>query len=275
MLENKWVRYILKGVAVFLAAVILIMAVNVFTQNVIAHIDDPFTPQYDRVTLTEQTDYETIFLQTGLGKVAAEKLINEGEFSKILEAQDLFFSNDEIECLPLIKWFTREERLENELIPLYDLQPGDILVTLSTHTWGWRHGHCAIVIDEYTTVESISMGVNSSKGHIRLWQDYSNFAVLRVKDKTFEERKEVADFTLEKLLDKPYSLLSGFGFKKAPDVNSKGFSLHCSYLAWYAWNAFGVDLDSDKGRLATSYDILHSDKVEIVQLYGMDPNEFI
>ncbi len=275
MLENKWVRYILKGVAVFLAAVILIMAVNVFTQNVIAHIDDPFTPQYDRVTLTEQTDYETIFLQTGLGKVAAEKLINEGKFSKILEAQDLFFSNDEVECLPLIKWFTREERLENELIPLYDLQPGDILVTLSTHTWGWRHGHCAIVIDEYTTVESISMGVNSSKGHIRLWQDYSNFAVLRVKDKTLEERKEVADFTLEKLLDKPYGLLSGFGFKKAPDVNSKGFSLHCSYLAWYAWNAFGIDLDSDKGRLATSYDILHSDKVEIVQLYGMDPNEFI
>ncbi|MBE6781007.1 MAG: hypothetical protein E7545_08520 [Ruminococcaceae bacterium] len=275
MLENKWVRYILKGVAVFLAVVILIMAVNVFTQNVIAHIDDPFTPQYDRVTLTEQTDYETIFLQTGLGKVAAEKLINEGKFSEILEAQDLFFSNDEIECLPLIKWFTREERLENELIPLYDLQPGDILVTLSTHTWGWRHGHCAIVIDEYTTVESISMGVNSSKGYMRLWQDYSNFAVLRVKDKTLEERKEVANFTLKKLLDKPYSLLSGFGFNKAPDVNSKGFSLHCSYLAWYAWNAFGVDLDSDKGRLATSYDILHSDKVEIVQLYGMDPNEFI
>jgi len=199
MLENKWVRYILKGVAVFLAVVILIMAVNVFTQNVIAHIDDPFTPQYDRVTLTEQTDYETIFLQTGLGKVAAEKLINEGKFSEILEAQDLFFSNDEIECLPLIKWFTREERLENELIPLYDLQPGDILVTLSTHTWGWRHGHCAIVIDEYTTVESISMGVNSSKGYMRLWQDYSNFAVLRVKDKTLEERKEVANFTLKKL----------------------------------------------------------------------------
>lgn len=251
------------------------MLANVFAQNVVAHIEKPFTPQYERVTLTEETDYETIFLQTGLGKAAAEELINEGRFDKILEAQELFFANDKIECIPLIKWFTREERLENELIPFYDLQPGDILVTLSTHTFGWRHGHCAIVIDDFTTVESISMGENSSKGYIRYWQDYSNFAVLRVKNKTIEERQAVAKFTIDKLLDKPYSIFSGLGFKKAPDVDSKGFSLHCSYLVWYAWNNFEVDLDSDKGRLATSFDILNSDKVEIVQLYGMDPNEFL
>ena len=99
--------------------------------------------------------------------------------------------------------------------------------------------------------------------------------MLRVKNKTIEERQAVAKFTIDKLLDKPYSIFSGLGLKKAPDVDSKGFSLHCSYLVWYAWNNFGVDLDSDKGRLATSFDILNSDKVEIVQLYGMDPNEFL
>ncbi len=275
MLKNKWIKRIVNIISIFLAVLLIIMLANVFAQNVVAHIEKPFTPQYERVTLTEETDYETIFLQTGLGKAAAEELINEGRFDKILEAQELFFANDKIECIPLIKWFTREERLENELIPFYDLQPGDILVTLSTHTFGWRHGHCAIVIDDFTTVESISMGENASKGYIRYWQDYSNFAVLRVKNKTIEERQAVAKFTIDKLLDKPYSIFSGLGFKKAPDVDSKGFSLHCSYLVWYAWNNFGVDLDSDKGRLATSFDILNSDKVEIVQLYGMDPNEFL
>jgi len=275
MLKNKWIKRIVNVISIFLAVLLIIMLANVFAQNVVAHIEKPFTPQCERVKLTEETDYETIFLQTGLGKAAAEELINEGRFDKILEAQELFFANDKIECIPLIKWFTREERLENELIPFYDLQPGDILVTLSTHTFGWRHGHCAIVIDDFTTVESISMGENASKGYIRYWQDYSNFAVLRVKNKTIEERQAVAKFTIDKLLDKPYSIFSGFGLKKAPDVDSKGFSLHCSYLVWYAWNNFGVDLDSDKGRLATSFDILNSDKVEIVQLYGMDPNEFL
>ncbi|MBQ3058015.1 MAG: hypothetical protein IJD00_03605 [Clostridia bacterium] len=275
MLKNKWIKRIVNIISIFLAVLLIIMLANVFAQNVVAHIEKPFTPQYERVTLTEETDYETIFLQTGLGKAAAEELINEGRFDKILEAQELFFANDKIECIPLIKWFTREERLKNELIPFYDLQPGDILVTLSTHTFGWRHGHCAIVIDDFTTVESISMGENASKGYIRYWQDYSNFAVLRVKNKTIEERQAVAKFTIDKLLDKPYSIFSGLGFKKVPDVDSKGFSLHCSYLVWYAWNNFGVDLDSDKGRLATSFDILNSDKVEIVQLYGMDPNEFL
>lgn len=275
MLKSKWFTRIVKSISIILAVLLLIMAANVFTQNVVAHAKGPFTPQYDRVELTEQSDYETIFCQTGLGKSAAEKLIDEGRFDEILEAQELFFANDKIECIPLIKWFTCEERLENEIIPLYDIRPGDILVTLSTHTWGWRHGHCAVVIDEYTTIESITMGTDSCKGNIYFWQDYSDFAVLRVKDKTAEECQEVADFAQEKLLNRPYSLLSGFGLKKAPDIDSNSFALHCSYLAWYAWEVFGVDLDSDKGRLVTSFDILHSDKVEIVQLYGMDPKEFL
>ncbi len=275
MLKKKWIRISVKVVATLLIAIIVFTGVNHFTQHVVAHIKKPFTPDYAKVELTEETDLNTIFLQTGIGENTARKMIANGRFDEILEAQELFFINDEIACEPLIKWFTREDRLENELVEFYDLQPGDILVTLSTHTWGWRHGHAAIVIDEFTTVESISMGVNSSKGNIRFWQDYSNFAVLRVKDTTYEQGKQVADFCERSLLDKPYSLLSGFGIHKAPDVTSNNFALHCSYLAWYAWNEFDIDLDSDGGRLVTSYDILHSDEVEIVQLYGMDPREFL
>ncbi len=275
MQKKKWLRRLIKTIAIFLIFVIVFTGLNHFTQHVVAHIDSPFTPDYKKVALNEESDYKTIFLQTGLGEKTAKKLIEEDRFDEILEAQELFFANDEIDCQPLIKWFTREERLKNELIPFYDLRPGDILVTLSTHTWGWRHGHAAIVVDEFSTIESISMGTNSSKEHIRFWQDYSNFAVLRVKDTSDEQRKQVAEYTEQKLFDIPYSIFAGFGIHKAPSIDSRGFSLHCSYLAWYAWNAFDIDLDSDGGRLVSSYDILHSDKVEIVQLYGMDPRDFI
>ena len=32
---------------------------------------------------------------------------------------------------------------------------------------------------------------------------------------------------------------------------------------------------SDGGKIVTAYDLLHSDKLEVVQLYGMDPREFL
>lgn len=274
--KRRWVRIIAKIFLMLLIVLVLIISVDLLTQHFIAHSDEPFTPDvYGKVDIDENTDLKTIFLQTGIGENTAKKMIADGRFDEILEAQDLFFANDKVTCEPLIKWFTREERLENELIPFYDLQPGDIFVTLSTHTLGWRHGHCGIVLDEFRTVESISMLYDSSIENSYFWHNYANFAVLRVKDKSIEERQAVADFAEQKLSDKPYSIFAGFGNKKAPDVDSNDFSLHCSYLAWYAWQQFGVDLDSDGGRLVTSYDILHSDKVEIVQLYGMDPREFI
>lgn len=271
----KWLKRTLKILLSVVFAVVIVMGIVYVLQRYAAHSDKPFTPEYDRVELSDTTDYETIFLQTGLGKPAAEKLIHENRFDEILKAQDLFFKNDEIECYPLMWWLTREDRLSNELITFYDLQPGDILVTLSTHSFGWRHGHAAIVLNDLETVESIMLGCDSSKENIYYWQDYSNFALLRVKNKTEEERAAVADFSLSKLIGKPYSIFSGFKGKKAPDIDSNNLTLQCSYLAWYAWNSFGVDLDSDGGRLVTTYDILHSDKVEIVQLYGLDAKAFL
>lgn len=273
--KPKWFKRTFSVLISVVLIAIILLAANYVAQRYLVHNNSHFVPNYQKVTLTEETDYETIFLQTGLSKSAVDKLIKNDRFDEVLKAQEFFFEKHETECNALFDWFTREDRLTDDFITFYDLQPGDILVTLSTHSLGWRHGHAAVVIDEFNTVESIMLGVNSSKENSDYWSSYTNFAVLRVKGKTAEERKAVADFAMEKLVGKPYSLLSGFGIKKAPDCESKNFSLHCSYLAWYAWNNFGVDLDSDGGRLATTYDILHSDKVEIVQLYGLNPNDFI
>ena len=73
----------------------------------------------------------------------------------------------------------------------------------------------------------------------------------------------------------PYHLSAGFIGAKAPETDAPYFGVHCAYLVWYAWNHFGYDLDSDGGRLVTASDLLHSDLLEVVQLYGMAPQEFI
>ncbi len=257
-----------------LCSLVIIVSLNYVLQRYVAHTSQ-FLPNYKRVTLTENSDYETIFLQTGLGVSAVDKLLKADRFDEILKTQDFFFEKHNTECRSLLGWVTKEDRLTDDFITLYDLQPGDILVSLSTHSFGWRHGHAAIVIDDFQTVESVMFGIDSSVENIDYWTKYTNFALLRVKDKNNTMRNAVADFSKEKLINKPYSILAGFGLEKAPKFDKNGFSLHCSYLTWYAWQSFGVDLDSDGGRLVSSYDILHSDKLEVVQLFGLNPNEFI
>ena len=245
-----------------------------------AHKDGYYVPKHERVELTEDTDYETIFLQTGLGESAAKKVIRQKGFQGILDAQEAFFNPPEAECKELIGWITREDLYTDPASAgvtryLVDLQPGDILVSLSTHTIGWRHGHAAIALDSYTIIESAVMGSDSQISYIGDWCDYTNYAVLRIKDVTPEQQYQIVEYCRENLEGIPYSLLSGIFGEKAPAPDSEGFGLQCSYLAWYAWYQFGYDLDSTGGRIVTPYDLLRSDLVEVVQIYGMDPHQFI
>ncbi len=241
-----------------------------------AHRTGYFVPDYPQIALTENTDYETIFLQTGLGRSAVDKLLAAGDFSVILDAQNAFFHPQKAVCTPLLGWFTREDRLtEGTGFPPVDLQPGDILLTLSTHTAGWRHGHAALVVREGITLESIVLGTNSTLVNSDHWSAYSNYAVLRVKNVTPELQQQVAEFSTNHLVDIPYRLTSGWIGPKAPQPDAPQFGLHCSYLVWYAWNHFGYDLDSDGGRLVSAHDLLHSDQLEIVQICGMDPQNFL
>ncbi len=259
-----------------LALLVLAIAVIYLPQRFIAHSDEPFVPDYPRVELTFNTDYETIFLQTGLGRAAVDKLRAENNFDAVALAQNRFFTTPQIDCVPMFDWFTREDGLGDTECPDFaDLQMGDVLVTLSTHSFGWRHGHAAIVIDEYTVLECQQMGTEVSLEGIYYWTNYSNWAVLRPKSVTKEQQEAVCEFGLDKLKGKPYNILSGIFGPKAPDINDENTGFYCTNLIWYAWNNFGLDLDSDGGKIVTAYDLLHSDELEVVQLYGMDPRDFI
>ena len=264
--------------AILLASTVLLSSILLFyiAQRFWAHRTGSFLPDYPQVDLSETTDPTTIFLQTGLSRSAFEKLPAENRFDTIKKAQSAFFHPPNAQCTPLLGWFTREDRLSGEIgVPLIDLQPGDILLTLSTHTAGWRHGHAGLVIDSDTILESAVLGSNSALVSTTHWTTYSNYVVLRLKQITPELQQQVVNYSLEHLTDVPYRLSAGLTGPKAPKPDSPRFGLHCSYLIWYAWNHFGYDLDSDGGRLVTGQDLLHSDLLDVVQIFGMDPYLFL
>lgn len=90
-MNGKKIRKIIRVLCAVIGAVVLIFLANYIAQRFWAHRNGCFVPEYEKVTLTEHSDYEEIFQQTGIGKVAAEKLIRENKFQTILDAQEMFF----------------------------------------------------------------------------------------------------------------------------------------------------------------------------------------
>jgi uncharacterized protein YycO len=179
-----------------------------------------------------------------------------------------------INCEP-IGAVTYEDRLllENaetgwELPPLED---GDILLTFSTHTLGWHHGHAGLVIDaeKEKVLEAAILGSDSQVLNIRHWRNYADVTVLRLKDTDMETRQKIADFADENLRHTPYKLTSGLFGEKAPEP-SEEIGVQCAYLIWYAYQHFGVDLDADGGRLVTVKDIEQSPKLKVVDHFEVD-----
>ncbi len=246
------------------------------TQILVAHKDERFSPNYEKADLREATDYETIFMQTGLGKAAADKVMKERGYEGLLYYQTTFFQDYEVECVPTFEFWVKKDVITDWVAPkLADLQPGDIIVSLSSHSAGWRHGHAGLVIDEDTILESAIVGTKSDFYSPERWRNYDQYAVLRLKDVTPEFQKELVDYATDTLKGVPYNLFVGMIGKKAPDPDSFLFGVQCSYLPWYAYEHFGYDLDSNGGWFVSSADLLYSPHLEIVQIFGMNPEEFI
>lgn len=283
-------RKLKKGECILLKIGIFILIIIVFgcwMQRYWVHREKRVAPDYPRVALSEASDGRTIFLQTGLGKPAVDKLRREGQFQRIFRLQNIFWQQPEVDCVSLLGWFTMEDRIQyvksegggdtkqSDLCPVFvDLQPGDIILTLSTHSVGWRHGHAALVLDENTTLECLTWGQNVTYGNVQSWRSYSDFAILRVKGVTPQLQQRVVEYGGKNLYDTPYHLTAGLLKEKAPDTDAPEFGTQCAYLVWYVWKQFGYDLDSDGGRLVTAYDLLHSEQLEVVQIYGMNPLKF-
>lgn len=221
-------------------------------------------------TLTEK-DYDLIFSQTGLGKPAVDVLTDNPE--KIEEYREYYLADKDYSCVregvfACHEYITDTDGNAIQNLPFANLQNGDIIITLSIHSLGWRHGHAAIVVDaeKGTTAQAVMLGEKSAFGHIGDWRNFPLVAVLRPKNVSSEIIDEVVAFTEEKLIGIDYSLMSGIFSGR--DENTVPTTTHCAHYVWYAYKCFGIDIDSNGGRIVTPKEILNSDKLEVVQVYG-------
>lgn len=217
-------------------------------------------------TFTQQ-EYELLYAQTGLGRAAVDALCAENKKNRLALFQDQYFAPVKWDCLPGSP-VTCQEVLGKpvELAPLED---GDILVTPCSHCLGWRNGHAALVLDAKNglTLEAVVLGRNSEVRSIDSWKERPSFLVLRLKNVSAAKRAEIARYARQKLCGLPYRLTAGIGDDRAGGALSGG--TQCAHLVWWAYKAFGYDLDSDAGILVTPSDLAHSPLLEVVQLYGI------
>lgn len=276
-----------KIVILFWIAVVLVTVAATIFINIETKKKSIWRPNYKKQDLSEivnkkvlkTDDYELLINQTGLGRVAVDSLFKEStaasERKKILkQVQDDFFSSRDSQTTK-IGLITFEEKNINEnksaaqRFKIASIKNGDIIITKSTQSLGWRHGHAAIVIDAEhgKTLEATVWGMNTSKQSIDKWQNYSTFIILRLKNRSELTTDKIVKFAEKNLYNVPYGLLSGLP-QKSPQ---KIVKTQCAHLVWYLYYQFGFDLDSDGSWLVTPKDIVNSDLLEVVQLYGFDP----
>ena len=271
------------GGTIALGAVALLVFLALFHME----SDGVWAPDYEQMDLSaivskpilEEEDYGTLFKQTGLGRDAVDALLEEHgsplDREQVFEQyQENFFNPLPSECRR-IGIITHEEKIrdeQGELIKGFQipsLRDGDVLISKSTHSLGWRHGHAAIVTNANAreTVEAILWGRDSVLQSVNKWQTYPSFMVLRLKDHEEGLPDRIAAYALETMQGIPYGLLTGIP-RKAPEVVQK---TQCAHLIWYPYHQFGYDIDSDGSWLVTPKDIANSPFFEVVQVYGMNP----
>lgn len=257
-----------------------------FLLNAGAEPRDHVSPAYDQISLTQilnqdalsEEDYALLYRQTGLGRPAVRELLPlpDGK-EKILQFQKDFFREPHIKCSQISLTACQESLIDETGSRIYGfslapLQDGDILLTRSMHSFGWRHGHAALVTDAAAgrTLEAISLGVDSAYQSVNGWRDWPTFMLLRPKAEYKEKAAEAVAFANEHLAGIPYNLVAGiFTAKLQEEIGGT----QCAHLVWAAYMSTGLDLDSDGGKIVTVKDLANSEFLDVVQVYGVDPEE--
>ncbi|WP_027398261.1 hypothetical protein [Anaerovorax odorimutans] len=265
----------------FIVVIFLISFLNMNIQK-----EASFIPNYSKINLQKilqkehftDDDYKTLLMQTGLGENAVDKIIKTNsynELNNIFNKYQSDFLKKPNHCIRKIGLVTYEDKIinkEGNIIKAFeipDIKNGDVVISKSTFSLGWRHGHAALVTnaEKGEIIEATVWGCPTKIKNISSWQSYSSFILLRPKKAI--ESEEISKFALEKLKDIPYGIFTGIP-NKDPDCISK---TQCAHLVWYCYYKFGYDIDSDGGWLVTPKDIARSKFFDIVQVYGVNPEE--
>ncbi|MBQ8343408.1 MAG: hypothetical protein IJY21_04800 [Clostridia bacterium] len=234
-------------------------------------------PDYDKIDIEElldkpsrtAEDYDVLYAQTGLTEIGIEDTLAQKDGKQtVLDIQRYYFRDISIygEYASPIMY----QEKTRSFATLAHLKSGDVLVTASTLVSWWRWGHSALVIDgeEGLLIESIGIGKDSKYNTTEVFADLPSFMVLRPKADE-ETKAQVVSYAKQKLVGLPYVFTVGILSKKAP---KKIKYTQCAHLVWYAYKRFGLDIDGNGGGLVLPKDIANSSNVEIVQIYGFDPD---
>ena len=264
-------RAIWLSILVFVGAVLAFLEAGcIYTEKTWSH----FCPDYDKIdimpilqqeVLTEE-DYETLYRQTGLTKLGINGLRDKGDLKRIVNIQEYFFKEQTVNTIHFNP-FTYSEEID-DLIPMAQLEPGDILITSTVRVSWLRYGHSALVVNpaEGMALESMSPGTSSTFNSVTDFSKLANFMILRPK-MSAEKKQEIVEYAVENLYGLPYRFTLGIFYRKNPPTLRVS---QCAHLVWYAYNKFGYDLDSDGGGIVKPQDMVCSDYVEVVQAYGFD-----
>jgi hypothetical protein len=126
-----------------------------------------------------------------------------------------------------------------------------------------------MVVDANLGIMAQASGYGTPVDFVRISHFFQRpeFVILRPKADVGEA---VANYTSEELIGIRYNILAGIFTEKAPE-NLR--STHCSHFIWYAYMQAGIDLDSNGGKIVTPHNLLYSEELSIVQIYGIDPEK--
>lgn len=240
----------------------------------------------DRAEWTDE-DYETVSRQTGL---FLRETIDGYSAQTLRDFQRGFFFEGELRHHTVVDGVVYHDVLYDPetggmfSMPIVDPQPGDVLITSTSHTLGWRNGHAALVLTNRQILQSYVIGTKSvinnfqESNALPWFQTSANFIVLRLKREAGESdedyaarRTEIAVGARKNLVGVVYSLTCGVFTPK--DQGEHPVDTYCSHIVWQAFKNCGYDIDGDGGPICTPHGITVSDCFDVVQVYGFDPDK--
>ncbi len=274
---------VLLGILIFLACT----ATALLACSIACERSARFVPDYPKTDLTQlaqaedwtDENYDALFRQTGLGRPALDELKTYENFAeKLKEFQDEFFYRGKIEHDMAAVTTPHDRFADGHAAPAATLKKGDIILSSACHTFGWRNGHAAIVLNPRleTTIESFTPSEPSGIGSLKWFLNSSNFMVLRLKAEYRRDvdPEKVADAAAENLIGIPYDLTVGVLSPKDQCKNGRtAKKTQCAHIVWQAFYNFGLDIDSNGGAVVVPRDIARSKYFEVVQMSGFDPDK--
>ena len=219
-----------------------------------------------------EDDYDTLYYQTGLTQIGINSVLKNNGVDGVLEFQKSYFTSYGIEhdyFAPFCDYMSIDG--ESPSGKMVELQNGDIIISSSTVFSCWDVGHCAFVIDAENgrVLEAVGIGRNSTTNYAVYLRNRPDYIVLRPNiDK--ETLDQVVEYAKENLIDIPYDPTVGVLTRK---YDTEIPLTQCAHIIWYAFMQFGYDIDSTGGFVVSPKNIVHSQYLDIVQVFGFDPDK--